>query len=147
MSLIDAAFVGRASSLQLASLGPASSISDSAPLPLLFLSIGATNLVAQAHGRGDLRTSALTTRVGLALGVAGAAVLAAAVLGFATPLSALYCGGSPLLTPPCVTYVRIRALALPAVVVASIAQAVCVGSRDTRTTVPCPFHARSVPVA
>ena len=61
MSLIDAAFVGRASSLQLASLGPASSISDSAPLPLLFLSIGATNLVAQAHGRGDLRAQALTS--------------------------------------------------------------------------------------
>jgi hypothetical protein len=60
MSLIDAAFVGRASSLQLASLGPASSISDSAPLPLLFLSIGATNLVARAHGRSDLREQALT---------------------------------------------------------------------------------------
>ena len=123
MSLIDAAFVGRASSLQLASLGPASSISDSAPLPLLFLSIGATNLVARAHGRGDLRAQALTTRVGLALGVAGALVLGALVLGFSTPLSSLYCGGSLLLTPPCVAYVRIRALALPAVVVASIAQA------------------------
>jgi len=133
MSLIDAAFVGRASSLQLASLGPASSISDSAPLPLLFLSIGATNLVAQAHGRGDLRAQALTTRVGLALGIAGASVLGALVLGFSTPLSSLYCGGSLLLTPPCVAYVRIRALALPAVVVASIAQAVCVGSKDTRT--------------
>ena len=60
MSLIDAAFVGRTSSLQLASLGPASSISDSAPLPLLFLSIGATNLVARAHGRSDLREQALT---------------------------------------------------------------------------------------
>ena len=133
MSLIDAAFVGRASSLQLASLGPASSISDSAPVPLLFLSMGATNLVARAHGRSDLRAQSLTTRVGLALGVAGALMLGALVLGFSTPLSSLYCGGSQLLTPPCVEYVRIRALALPAVVVASIAQAVCVGSKDTRT--------------
>lgn len=113
MSLIDAAFVGRASSLQLASLGPASSISDSAPVPLLFLSMGATNLVARAHGRSDLRAQSLTTRVGLALGVAGALLLAALVLGFSTPLSSLYCGGSALLTPPCVEYVRIRALALP----------------------------------
>ena len=113
MSLIDAAFVGRASSLQLASLGPASSISDSAPVPLLFLSMGATNLVARAHGRSDLRAQSLTTRVGLALGVAGALMLAALVLGFSTPLSSLYCGGSALLTPPCVEYVRIRALALP----------------------------------
>ena len=31
MSLIDAAFVGRGSSVELAALGPASSISDSAP--------------------------------------------------------------------------------------------------------------------
>lgn len=53
MSLIDAAFVGRQSSLELAALGPASSISDSAPLPLLFLSIGATNLAARAFLSGD----------------------------------------------------------------------------------------------
>ena len=61
MSLIDAAFVGRASSLQLASLGPASSISDSAPVPLLFLSMGATNLVARAHGRSRAASAVCLT--------------------------------------------------------------------------------------
>ena len=40
MSLIDASFIGRTSSIELAALGPAGSISDCAPLPLLFLSIG-----------------------------------------------------------------------------------------------------------
>ena len=47
MSLIDAAFVGRVSTTQLAALGPAGSISDSVPFFMLFVSIAATNLVAK----------------------------------------------------------------------------------------------------
>ena len=45
MSLIDAAFVGRVSTTQLAALGPAGSISDSVPFFMLFVSIAATYLV------------------------------------------------------------------------------------------------------
>ena len=134
MSLIDAAFVGRVSgATQLAALGPASSISDSAPTPLLFLAIGATNLIARSHAAGDGRASALTTRVGLGLALALGMLVGALVLGFTPQLSALYCGGSAVLTPLCARYVFIRALALPAVIVATVAQAVCVGIKDTRT--------------
>ena len=60
--------------------------------------------------------------------------MGALVYGFATPLSVLYCGKTSLeLVPLAASYVRIRALALPAVVLASAAQAVCVGLKDTRT--------------
>ena len=122
MSLIDASFVGKASSVELAALGPASSVSDMASMPLIFLAIGATNLVATSSAAGDRRASAVTAQVGLALGLAGGTLIGALLLLFVGPISSLYCAGSAALTPPCAQYVAIRALALPAVVVAMVAQ-------------------------
>lgn len=135
MSLIDASFIGRTSSLELAALGPAGSISDSAPLPLLFLSIAATNLVAKAYANRDVASCARISRMSMALGAIGGTVLAVVLYNVATPLSALYCGGaaSTAFVPLCAKYVAIRALALPAVVIATIAQAICIGIKDTRT--------------
>ena len=144
MSLIDAAFIGRTSSVELAALGPASSISDSASLPLLFLSIAATNLIAKSMSKGDTDESRRVTRACLGLGAVGGTAIALAVFAKAQLLSAIYCGERGLnvaaasaaawtLTPFCSTYVAIRALALPAVVLASIAQAVCIGIKDTKT--------------
>jgi Na+-driven multidrug efflux pump len=135
MSLIDASFIGRTSSLELAALGPAGSISDSAPLPLLFLSIAATNLVAKAYAKGDKAGCARISRMSMGLGAIGGTVLGAALFKVATPLSSLYCGGgaATTLAPLCAKYVVIRALALPAVVFATIAQAICIGIKDTRT--------------
>lgn len=131
MSLIDASFIGRASSLELAALGPASSISDSAPMPLLFLSIGATNLIAKAFATGDRASLARVSRTAVGMGAAGGALLAAALHALAGPISGLYCGGE--LLAPCAAYVAVRALALPAVVVTTVAQAVCIGTKDTAT--------------
>lgn len=138
MSLIDAAFIGRSSSLELAALGPASSISDSAPLPLLFLSIAATNLIAKSVASQDDATSARVSRTALGMGSLCGLALATTLFTLAEPISVLYCGGSTasaakLLAPSCSTYVAIRALALPFVVVTTIAQAICIGTKDTRT--------------
>ena len=141
MSLIDASFIGRTSSIELAALGPAGSISDCSPLPLLFLSIAATNLVAKAYANGDDASCARISRASLTLGTVSGIILAIGFYRLAAPLSMLYCGGSSLATrasaetlaPLCASYVAIRAIALPAVVVASIAQAVCIGSKDTKT--------------
>ena len=70
-----------------------------------------------------------------AIGVGGACgtALAAALYALATPISSLYCGAEVALAPPCARYVAIRSLALPAVVITTIAQAVCIGTKDTRT--------------
>lgn len=141
MSLIDASFIGRTSSIELAALGPAGSISDCSPLPLLFLSIASTNLVAKAYAQGDDATCARISRTSLGLGTVGGVLLAAILYRMAGPLSFLYCGGSSLATrataetlaPLCASYVAIRAIALPSVVIATIAQAVCIGSKDTKT--------------
>ena len=134
MSLIDAAFVGRLSTLELAALGPASSISDSAPNPLLFISIGATNLCARAFatkGSGD--ALATTTRTSLVMGVAGGFIIAGLVTANAASLAMAYCSGNAALAVPCARYVFIRALAIPAVVIATVAQAICIGVKDTTT--------------
>ena len=142
MSLIDAAFVGRTSSVELAALGPASSISDSASLPLLFLSIAATNLIAKSTSKGNVDESRRVTRACLGLGTVGGTAIALAVFFKRCWLSSVYCGeplaataaaGTAALTPFCSSYTAIRTLGLPAVVVASIAQAVCIGVKDTRT--------------
>ena len=133
MSLIDASFVGRGSSVELAALGPASSISDGAPLPLLFLSIASTNLIAKSYAEGDDEGSARVARAAIGAGGACGTVLAAALYALAQPISALYCGSEVALAPLCARYVAIRALALPAVVITTIAQAVCIGTKDTRT--------------
>ena len=134
MSLIDAAFVGRLSTLELAALGPASSISDSAPNPLLFISIGATNLCARAFatkGSGDVL--ATTTRTSLSMGTAGGFMIAGLVTANAASLAMAYCSGNAALAVPCARYVFIRALAIPAVVIATVAQAICIGVKDTTT--------------
>ena len=94
MSLIDAAFVGRVSTTQLAALGPASLISDSAPFFLLFVSIAATNLVAKAHAAKDQAGTARVARTSVAFARAGGPVLAAVTMLSATTLSRFYCGGN-----------------------------------------------------
>lgn len=133
MSLIDAAFVGNArSSLELAALGPASAVSDSAHLPLLFLSIAATNLISV--NATDTATVARVSRMALSVGAVCSVGLAAALYAGAAPLCALYCGkAGAALVPAAATYVSVRALALPAVVITTIAQAICIGTKDSQT--------------
>ena len=129
-------FVGReCGTVELAALGPSGAISDSAPQILLFISIAATNLIARSSRAGAVtEATQRTCSACLLLSVLGGSVIGALVYGFATPLSVLYCGKTSLeLVPLAASYVRIRALALPAVVLASAAQAVCVGLKDTRT--------------
>ena len=134
MSLIDAAFVGRVSTTQLAALGPAGSISDSVPFFMLFVSIAATNLVAKAHAAKDQAGTARIARTSVVFGGAAGLLLAAATLLSAASLSRFYCGGNAaVLAPLCARYVGVRALGLPAVLVASVAQAVLVGMKDTKT--------------
>ena len=134
MSLIDAAFLP--STLELAALGPASAISDSAALPFIFVSIAATNLIAQAYATQDTQKLQKITHTAITVGLLGGAVLALLFVTCAAPISSLYCGGGSsggALTHYCTQYVAIRAFALPAVVTATIAQAISIGTKDTTT--------------
>lgn len=134
MSLIDASFVGRfCPSVELAALGPASTISETASFPLLFLSVASTNLIARAFAKKDHDDLSRVTRTSLAMALVSGVALGAVVYGATGALSLGHCGTATSLLPGCETYVGIRALALPAVTIAAVAQAVCIGTRDTRT--------------
>ena len=138
MSLIDAALVGRkGSSAALAALGPAGTISDSATTLLVFLSVATTNFVARSGcddaGAGDLDAAARAATTGLALAACFGVAVGGLLVAKSLPLSLWYAGGSGDLAPLAARYVAVRAYALPAALVASVAQAACLGARDAVT--------------
>lgn len=136
MSLIDAAFIGQTSSVALAALGPASAISDSGPYLLLFLAVAATSLAAKADTSSDDDSVARMAVAAIVCAAVGGTAVATLTLAFVRPLVTSYCGtgcAAATLIPPAIEYVRIRALAFPATVVAAVAQAVLIGQKDTRS--------------
>lgn len=150
LSLIDAGFIGRISATSLAALGPACTISDSAAFLLLFLSIAATNLVARDYSQADTEGMARTATSTLGLGIVLGSVLGAVMYASAAPLATLYCGAgeeAAAMVHQCIEYVRVRSLALPAAVVASIAQSVLIGTKDSRTPMISVLTAAAVNLA
>lgn len=148
MSLIDASFIGRLKSVEeLAALGPAASISDSAPLPLLFLSIAATNLIASTTAEYEVSEEEAKAQCGrisrtsMSMGAAGGILLSLLLYSSAAPVSQFFINSgsatatssSAALVSYCTSYVAIRALALPAAALTSIAQAICIGQKDSKT--------------
>ena len=104
------------------------------PFFLLFISIAATNLVAKSHRKDDNIGSARIARTTVTMGGLGGALLCVVTVLAARALSTLYCGSNAaVLAPLCAKYVLVRALALPAVVVATVAQGLCIGIKDTKT--------------
>ncbi len=132
VSLVDTAFVGRLGADELGALGVASALFAVAFFVFNFLAYGTTPLVAQAVGRGD-RDDAGRTVV--------AALLTASVLGVLV-LAVLEAAAVPLLdvmgaeggvAAEALTYLRIRALAAPAVLVVLAGHGAFRGYQDTRT--------------
>jgi hypothetical protein len=123
----------------------------------LFLAIATTNLVARAQAtrRGaavntdmntDTRSSgsdseetalqgqtAQTVTTAVSMGAVAGLLLGGATFAFARPLSVLYCREQAGLVEACASYIAIRALAFPAVVTASVAQAALIGLKDAKT--------------
>ena len=132
VSLVDTAFVGRIGVNALGSLAVAAAVFGVAFALFNFLAYGTTPLVARAVARGDV---AAAGRVSVAAGVTGL------VLGVATAALLIPAGGSILslmgasdqTLDGATTYLRIRALALPAVMLVTVAHGVFRGFQDTRT--------------
>jgi putative MATE family efflux protein len=130
--LADSAIVGHLGTPQLAGLGVAGAILATGVSLCVFLAYGTTAAVARRLGAGDHRAAMAQGIDGLWLalliGVAVAVVLAAA----ADPLVAAL-GASPAATPYAVTYLRISALGVPAMLAVLAATGVLRGLQDTRT--------------
>jgi putative MATE family efflux protein len=130
--LADAAVVGHLGAAELAGLGIAAAVLQTAVGICVFLAYGTTASVARQLGAGDLR-GALTQGVdGMWLAVVIGAVVT--VVGIATtgPLVSAF-GAGPTVTDPAETYLRIAFLGTTPLLLMLAATGVLRGLQDTRT--------------
>lgn len=132
LSLVDTAFVGRLGTESLAALGIDTALFAFAFAIFNFLAYATTPMVAQARGRGDTAESGRVVVRGLVLALAiglGAGTLLAAA---GRPLVRLM-QASPDIVDPAVAYLRVRAIAVPALLVITLGHGAYRGFQDTRT--------------
>ena len=130
--LADAAIVGRLGVASLAGLGVASAVLLTSANIFVFLAYGTTAVVARQLGAGS-RAGAIAagidgTWLAIALGAATAALLAV----LAAPVAHVF-GASEAAVDQAVTYLRISALGIPAMLVVLATTGVLRGLQDTRT--------------
>lgn len=130
MTSVDKTFLGRSSTLQLASMGPAASVFDSSSFLLTFLNTATLSLLGMADtDQGKIRQIRshaifLATASGLVLGII--------LFVSAAPLSRGM-GASATMLPYSVAYLRIRALGAPIERGTSVATSFCLAAKDSAT--------------
>ncbi|MFF1793634.1 MATE family efflux transporter [Kitasatospora sp. NPDC058263] len=130
--LADSAIVGHLGTPQLAGVGVASAALTTATGVFVFLAYATTAAVARRIGAGDRRAAiqqgidGIWLALALSLGVVALAVLLA-------PWAADLLGASATAAPYAVTYLRISALGIPAMLMVMAATGVLRGLQDTRT--------------
>lgn len=132
LSLVDTGFVARLGTVELAALGVDTAIFSFVFAAFNFLAYATTPMVARARGAGDLAESGRVIRrarlLAVGIGVASTVVLFAGAEMFCRAMQA-----SPEVIDPAVAYLRIRAFALPALLVITASHGAYRGMQDTRT--------------
>ncbi|XP_057527640.1 protein DETOXIFICATION 46, chloroplastic-like [Amaranthus tricolor] len=132
MSLIDTAVIGQSSSIELAALGPGTVLCDYIGFVFMFLSIATSNMVATSLAKQDenqvQHQISMLLFMGLACGVS--LLLLTKFLG-EWALTVFVGVNNVHLVPAANTYVQIRALAWPAILVGSIVQSASLGMKDS----------------
>eukprot|EP00250_Pteridium_aquilinum_P005478 c15563_g1_i1 orf=303-2105(-) len=131
MSLIDTAVVGNSSSLELAALGPGTVFCDQVGYLFMFLSVATSNLIATSLAKQDKDGAAHHLSRLLFVGlVCGICMLI--LTGVFSPmlLKAFVGPQNESLVPAACSYVQIRGLAWPAVLVGLVAQSASLGMQD-----------------
>lgn len=132
LTLADTAFVARLGTVELAALGVDTAILGFAFFAFNFLAYVVTPLVARALGRGRPEEAARWVGDALLLAVVLGLLVTVAIEVFA-PLFVDLMGAGPEIADPAVSYLRIRALATPAVLVVTAGHGAFRGHKDTRT--------------
>jgi len=132
VSLIDTAFVGQLGSLQLGALGVNTSIFSMTFVIFNFLAYGTTPRVGRAVGDGDRAEAGRAVVRALTLAALFGIGALAAIQVLARPIL-LVMGASDQLMAPALEYLRIRALAGPAVLLITASHGAFRGYQDTRT--------------
>jgi putative MATE family efflux protein len=130
--MADSAIVGHLGTAQLAGLGIASAALTTVIGACVFLAYATTAAVARRIGAGDRRAAVQQGVDGIWLALLLSTVLAALTAALA-PQAADLLGASPTAAPFAVTYLRISALGVPAMLTVLAATGVLRGFQDTRT--------------
>lgn len=130
--LADAAIVGHLGTAQLAGLGLAGMVVQTAVGMCVFLAYGTTAAVARAVGGGEPRAAARLGIDGVWLALLIGLVATALIAATAAPLLDAF-GPSPAVRGYAVTYLRIAAFGVPSLLVVLAATGVIRGLQDTRT--------------
>ncbi|KAJ0232429.1 hypothetical protein HA466_0290760 [Hirschfeldia incana] len=132
MSLIDTAVIGQGSSLELAALGPATVVCDYLSYTFMFLSVATSNLVATSLARGDKDEVQHQISILLFIGLACGVVMMALTRLFGSGVLTAFTGAKNAeIVPAANTYVQIRGLAWPAVLIGWVAQSASLGMKDS----------------
>lgn len=132
VSIVDTAWIGRLGTAPLAALAIASAIFAAVFSVFNFVHAAITPLVAGEVGRGNRRTAGAIATGAVLLAVVLGILVAAVMALIAEPATKLF-GGDPLVASEAAAYLRIRFIALPAVLVAMVGHGVYRGHSDTRT--------------
>ncbi|MEU5434032.1 MATE family efflux transporter [Streptomyces sp. NPDC020719] len=130
--MADSAIVGHLGTPQLAGLGIAAALLTTAVSVFVFLAYATTAAVARRVGAGDLPAAIRQGMDGIWL----ALLLGAAVIAVVLPAAPWFVdvfGASHTAAPYAITYLRISALGIPAMLVVLAATGVLRGLQDTRT--------------
>ncbi|MFI5667911.1 MATE family efflux transporter [Streptomyces sp. NPDC051704] len=130
--MADSAIVGHLGTPQLAGLGIAAALLTTAVSVFVFLAYATTAAVSRRVGAGDLRAAIRQGMDGIWLALLIGAVVVAVLLPTAPWLVSLF-GASDTVAPYAVTYLRISAMGIPAMLMVLAATGVIRGLQDTRT--------------
>ncbi|MFG2974822.1 MATE family efflux transporter [Streptomyces sp. NPDC048331] len=130
--MADSAIVGHLGTPQLAGLGIAAAVLTTAVSVFVFLAYATTAAVSRRVGAGDLRAAIRQGIDGIWLALLLGAAVVAVVLP-ATPALVSLFGASDTVAPYAITYLRISALGIPAMLMVLAATGVIRGLQDTRT--------------
>ncbi|MFF5447457.1 MATE family efflux transporter [Streptomyces sp. NPDC012888] len=130
--MVDSAIVGHLGTPQLAGLGVAAALLTTGVSVFVFLAYATTAAVARRVGAGDLQAAIRQGMDGIWLALLLGAGVVAFLLATAPWLVAAF-GTSDTATPHALTYLRISALGVPAMLVILAATGVLRGLQDTRT--------------
>lgn len=132
VSLVDTAFVGRIGPLELGALGVDAALFALAFFLFNFLAYGTTPRVASALARGDRDGAGRTVVQALVL-AAGLGLSMTLLLQLLGKQALALMGAGVELLPPALEYLRLRALATPAVLLILAANGAYRGFQDTHT--------------
>ena len=132
VSLVDTVFVGQLGRVPLGALGVNTSIFSMTFVVFNFLAYGTTPRVGKAVGNDDRKEAGRVVVRALVLAVGAGIVALGALQALARPILMLMGAGDELMAPA-LSYLRIRALAGPAVLLITASHGAFRGYQDTRT--------------